>query len=63
MKMLNFTPEMANKEYKIAHDLAGEDMIKMIRESRLAQKKVTFDYLTDSGKDELEFILMYLHKK
>ena len=35
----------------------------MCKESRIAQKDVTYNFLTDEGKGELEFILMYVHKK
>jgi hypothetical protein len=43
--------------------MAGEEMINMTNESRLAQRSITYNFLNKEGRSELEFILMYLHKK
>jgi hypothetical protein len=43
--------------------MAGDQMYQNALNSRLAQKNVTYNFLTEEGKNELEFILMYLHKK
>ena len=63
MKLFDFNAEKANADYEVAKKLAGEEMIKMTSESRLAQRSVNYMFLNAEGKSELEFILMYLHKK
>jgi hypothetical protein len=53
----------AEGKYAIVKEVAGEDFIRMAKESRQAQSKARFTYLTKEGESELEFILLYLIKK
>ena len=59
----NIKPLEAEKKYEVIKEVAGEDFRSMANESRQAQSKARFKYLTKEGESELEFILLYLIKK
>lgn len=37
--------------------------MQLCKSSRMLSKRTKYDFLTDSGAEELEFILMYFNKK
>lgn len=63
LKHFSLSETQCEQNYASARKLAGEQTWQNALNSRIAQKNVAYNFLTEEGKCELEFILMYLHKK
>jgi hypothetical protein len=50
-------------DYVAIKNSVGEDFLEFTSEIQLASQHLYFDYLTEFGKKELEFMLMYFNAK
>lgn len=62
MRFFGFRKQDADTMFAAAKTAAGEDMLKICQESRVAQRKLRLNCLNEKGRSDLEFILMHLIK-
>ena len=62
MRFFGFRKQDADTMFTAAKTAAGEDMLKICQESRVAQRKLRLNCLNEKGRSDLEFILMHLIK-
>ena len=63
MTFFKINPEQAENQYTLVKGIAGPEFVEMTQKEHILSRKSNLDFLTDEGKGELEFILMYLNKK
>lgn len=62
-RYFKLNPKQCNYDYEAVKNSAGKEFLEFTAELKLVTKHLFYDFLTELGRSELEFILMYLHSK
>ena len=61
-KLFNLKGSICNFEYNAVKESQTKDFLLYCRESKIVSDHLYYDFLTEEGKVELDFILMYMEQ-